>query len=160
MSLTKQKVDVMARILLSKDPGEWRAAREELERLMNCPDEVQAENTIRQIHKLLAEIGVPTSTVGHNYLVDAISTVVSDPNAMTGISKPGGLLEQVGQRHGRKSDAVARAIRISIEHAWTHGNREFQDEHFKVRSSITLAPTMVGFISRAANIVRLQTGPQ
>lgn len=156
MSLTEQKVDTIARILLSESPADYDLAMDDLRRLMESPEEVRTETVTALIHKLLAQVGVPTSTVGHMYLVDAIRIVVEDPAIMRHITQPGGLMDKVGGIHGRSADAIARAIRISIENAWNHGNHEFQDAHFPVRSPTTLIPTLAGFISRAANMIMLQ----
>ena len=156
MSLTAQKVDAIARILLAENSLELARAKKELQRLMECPEEVRTETITARIHKILAQIGVSTSTVGHRYLVDAIQAAVEGPAIMTHITKPGGLLDTVGSKYGRSADAVSRAIRVSIENAWNYGNHKFQEENFPVLSPTTLVPTMAGFISRAANIIMLQ----
>lgn len=160
MSLTAQKVDAIARILLSEDAMTSLQAKQELRLLMEKPDEALGIAKEVRIHKLMAEIGVPTNTVGHTYLVEAISIVIDDPIAMNGISCSGGLLEQVGSKYNRASTAVERAMRWSINYAWDQGNHEFQSKNFPVVSPITLIPTLTSFISRAANIVRLQMSQQ
>lgn len=161
MSLTSQKVDAIARILLSEDPATYTRAREELERLMiQSPGEQDSDVTV-QIHRLLTEIGIPTCIIGHAYLVEAIRETVEDPQVLNGITLSGGLLDRIAKKYGAVSiSAVDRGMRACILNAWNHGNHEFQSEHFTVLSPITFVPTVRNFISRAANIVRLRMEQQ
>lgn len=161
MSLTAQKVDAIARMLLSETIAEGQKAKAELQRLMSISQETQDTETTTQIHKLLTEIGVPTCNAGHSYLIEGIRETIRDPDALKGTTLPGGLLERIAEKCGAASSyAVERGMRESIAAAWDHGNHNFQEEHFTVLSSITLTPTVRNFISRAANIVRLRMEQQ
>lgn len=161
MALTEQKVDAIARILLSQDVHEIAQAREELRWLMDCPPELRKRNVTAQIHKLLNEVGVPTHLNGHAYLVDAIHAVIDDPQALINVGNAGGLWQRIGENHGGKSiKAVERGLRSGIEAAWNHGNHEFQAQHFTAISPATMVPTVLNFISRAANIVQLRMEQQ
>lgn len=157
MSLTAQKVDAIARILLSESPADYQKAKSELQRLMECPEEVQRDTVTSLIHKLLSQVGVPTYTVGHMYLVAAIQEAVDDPLTLVKVSCPGGLFPRIADKFNAKSQSsVERGMRQCIEAAWNYGNDKFQREHFPVVSPITMAPTLLEFISRSANIIRLQ----
>ena len=157
MSLTALKVDAIARILLSETIGESQKAKAELRRLMEEPEEVFRETVTSRIHKLLSQVGVPTYTVGHMYLVAAIEEAVADPLTLVKVSCPGGLFPKIAEKFNAKSQSsVERGMRQCIESAWTYGNDAFQREHFPVVSPITMVPTLLEFISRCANIIRLQ----
>ena len=136
---------------------ELARAKKELKRLMECPEEVYRDTVTSLIHKLLSQVGVPTYTVGHMYLVAAIQEAVTDPLTLVKVSCPGGLFPKIAEKfHAKSQSSVERGMRQCIEAAWNHGNDAFQREHFPVVSPITMVPTLLEFISRCANIIRLQ----
>ena len=157
MSLTALKVDAIARILLSETIGESQKAKAELRRLMEEPEEVKRETETSRIHKLLAQVGVPAHTAGYRYLMMAIQEAVADPLVLLNTTRPEGLLTRIAEKLQAKSwYSVERGMRQCIESAWTYGNDAFQREHFPVVSPTTMVPTLLEFISRCANIIRLQ----
>lgn len=158
MSLIEQKINTIARMLLSQDEASREQAREELEQLIRAPETQPEPDCTALIHQLLAEIGVPSGLSGHAYLADSISAAVNDPLVLDGITKPGGLYEAIGARYGKSPTITERGIRNCIETAWMKGDSEAQAKYFGTTlKSKTLFPSNRNFISRMANIVRLQT---
>lgn len=158
MSLTARKVDAIARVLLSEIPEDYEQAMDDLRRLMESPDDAEDLDITVRIHDLLAKVGIPCSARGHTYLVDAIIATLEDPLVLEGITSSGGLYDQIGERYGKSNAAVQHAMRDSIQFAWDHGDQEFQNRYFPVVSSVTLVPTILNFISRAANILKFRQG--
>ena len=74
----------------------------------------------KRVSELLRELGVPTHIYGYKYLQAAIGAVMQEPNLLHGVTKE--LYPMVANQFETTSSRVERAIRHSIEVAWSRGN--------------------------------------
>ena len=156
MSLTAQKVDAIARILLSESPADYQKAKEDLKQLMKRSEDLLPDCVTLKINNLLEALGFNPHQTGHIFLTEAIKIAVFDPMATIGMTNPEGLLERVGSKFCRTGVTAERAMRRSIEWAWTNGVQDTQNQHYPIVSPNTFAPTLSYFIAQSACIVRQQ----
>ncbi len=75
-----------------------------------------------RITSIIHEIGVPAHIKGFNYLKDAVYMVYEDRELLGGITKV--LYPTIAKKYNTTSSRVERAIRHSIEVAWSRGSAE------------------------------------
>ena len=154
MSSIEQKLDAVIRCILSGTEGERAQARGELSSLMTAkaPDNIEWI-----VHNTLAELGVPSNLLGHDYLVTAICIAIARPDAVHSIT--GDLYPAVAKAYHTSAVNVERAIRHAIENAFLHCDLEVLERYFGNAVSAQRAKTTNGaFISRVANILRISGG--
>lgn len=156
MSNIEQKLDAVIRCILSGTEGEREAAKGTLCSLVKAKARDNAE-TEWIVHNTLAELGVPSNLRGHDYLVTAICTAIDRPEVVHAITSD--LYPAVARAYHTSASNVERAIRHAIENAFLHCDMEVLERYFGNAVSSERAKTTNGaFISRVANILRIQGG--
>lgn len=101
------------------------------------------------------ELGVPAHIKGYQYIRTAIMMVVDNMELLNYITKQ--LYPAIAKKYGTTSSRVERAIRHSIEVAWTRGKPETMDEIFGYTIDNGKGkPTNSEFIAMVADRIRLQ----
>lgn len=113
-------------------------------------------NLVLEITSILHEVGVPAHIKGYQYLREAISMAVHEPEHINAITKV--LYPAVAKRFRTTSSRVERAIRHAIEVAWDRGDvEEIQSIFGYTVSSIKGKPTNSEFIAMIADNIALKT---
>lgn len=101
------------------------------------------------------ELGVPAHIKGYQYIRTAIMMVVDNMELLNYITKQ--LYPTIAKKYSTTSSRVERAIRHSIEVAWTRGKPETMDEIFGYTIDNGKGkPTNSEFIAMVADRIRLQ----
>lgn len=107
------------------------------------------------ITRMLHELGIPAHIKGYQYLRDAISMTVKDPEMMASVTKI--LYPTIAKAHQTTSSRVERAIRHAIEVAWGRGKMETIDEVFGYTVSTGKGkPTNSEFIALISDKITLE----
>lgn len=107
-----------------------------------------------EITNLLHEIGVPAHIKGYLYLREAIAMVFNNVEILGSITKV--LYPVIAKKFKTTSSRVERAIRHSIEVAWSRGNVETISEIFSYTINFNKSkPTNSEFIAMIADKLRL-----
>lgn len=159
MSNLERKVNAMIRLQLAQDESEKEAALAELKKLSTAADEepVNDRDVLAEemIHELLKKVGVPSANLGHKYLVYGIGEAVKNPDLTDNMTY--GFYPKIAFRFDSTYARAERAIRHSIELAFTYGDATELDEIFGATIRAEKGKVVVGeFVSRLANIVRIQ----
>lgn len=100
-------------------------------------------------------MGVPAHIKGYQYIRTAIMMVVEDMDMLNYITKQ--LYPTIAKKYKTTSSRVERAIRHSIEVAWSRGKQETMDEIFGYTVDTGKGkPTNSEFIAMVADCIRLQ----
>lgn len=115
-------------------------------------DEYDLETIVTEyIH----ELGVPAHIKGYHYLRTAIMMVVKDMDLLNYITKE--LYPEIAKAYQTTSSRVERAIRHSIEVAWTRGKPQTMNEVFGYTINTGKGkPTNSEFIAMIADRIRLE----
>lgn len=134
-------------------PFDGEALIKRIKRTCNDPITIAQENlnaspTVEQmVVALLRDIGVSVGMVGYKYLKSAIILAISDPDALTAVTKF--IYPVLASKHGSSPNNVERNIRYAIESSWTNTtdekHRAFQNELFSNKK-----PTNSEFINICA----------
>ena len=89
--------------------------------ILNIPRDTQ-RGIDEQIGMIFLTLGIPASVKGFRYLREAIKLTISEPNAMTPITKR--LYPAIAERYGVSAASVERSIRHAISIAWLRGRVE------------------------------------
>ncbi len=101
------------------------------------------------------ELGVPAHIKGYQYIRTAIMMVVDNMELLNYITKQ--LYPAIAKKYSTTSSRVERAIRHSIEVAWTRGKPQTMDEIFGYTIDTGKGkPTNSEFIAMVADRIRLQ----
>lgn len=107
------------------------------------------------VTEFIHELGVPAHIKGYQYIRSAIMMVVEDMELLNFITKR--LYPAIAKAYKTTSSRVERAIRHSIEVAWSRGKQETMDEIFGYTVDIGKGkPTNSEFIAMVADRIRLQ----
>lgn len=107
------------------------------------------------VTKFIHELGVPAHIKGYQYVRSAIMMVVENMELLNYITKQ--LYPTIAKKYGTTSSRVERAIRHSIEVAWTRGKPQTMDEIFGYTIDTGKGkPTNSEFIAMVADRIRLQ----
>lgn len=130
-----------------------------------CGQEVQA--SVRQaeaaestdleaiVTNVIHELGVPAHIKGYQYIRTAIMMVVDNMDLLNYITKQ--LYPEIAKKYSTTSSRVERAIRHSIEVAWSRGKAKTLDEIFGYTIDCGKGkPTNSEFIAMVADKIRLQ----
>lgn len=152
MTLLEQKVEAIARGILSDNPTDRNAAVAELAVLMQKPKR-SAQDAESVTRNLLIELGVPEHIKGSRYLRRAICAVVEDEALIYAVTCE--LYPLVAQSFETTGSRAERAIRHAIECAWGRGDYEVLNKYFgNTVSAMNGKPTNSEFIARISNVVR------
>ena len=111
------------------------------------------------VTEFIHELGVPAHIKGYNYLRTAILMVVKDMDLLNYITKE--LYPEIAKAYKTTSSRVERAIRHSIEVAWTRGKPQTMNEVFGYTINTGKGkPTNSEFIAMVADRIRLKIKPR
>ena len=100
----------------------------------------------------LRELGVPASLSGYRYLKEAINQAAADQSLVHRLTT--GLYPAVAEKFQTTPSRVERAMRHSIETAWTRGDLETLHKRFGYTISAEKGrPTVGEFVALAAEYV-------
>lgn len=104
---------------------------------------------------VIHELGVPAHIKGYQYIRTAILMVIENMDMLNYITKR--LYPAIAKKYSTTSSRVERAIRHSIEVAWTRGRAETMNEIFGYTVHTSKGkPTNSEFIAMVADRIRLQ----
>lgn len=107
------------------------------------------------VTECIHELGVPAHIKGYHYLRTAIMMVVKDMDLLNYITKE--LYPEIAKAYQTTSSRVERAIRHSIEVAWTRGKPQTMNEVFGYTINTGKGkPTNSEFIAMIADRIRLK----
>ncbi len=107
------------------------------------------------VTEVIHELGVPAHIKGYQYMRSAIMMVVENMELLNYITKQ--LYPTIAKKYGTTSSRVERAIRHSIEVAWTRGKPQTMDEIFGYTIDTGKGkPTNSEFIAMVADRIRLR----
>lgn len=107
------------------------------------------------VTEFIHELGVPAHIKGYHYLRTAIMMVVKDMDLLNYITKE--LYPEIAKAYKTTSSRVERAIRHSIEVAWTRGKPQTMNDVFGYTINTGKGkPTNSEFIAMIADRIRLQ----
>lgn len=107
------------------------------------------------VTEYIHELGVPAHIKGYHYLRTAIMMVVKDMELLNYITKE--LYPEIAKAYKTTSSRVERAIRHSIEVAWTRGKPQTMNEVFGYTINTGKGkPTNSEFIAMVADKIRLK----
>ena len=115
---------------------------------------VDAADLETTVTEYIHELGVPAHIKGYHYLRTAIIMVVKDMDLLNYITKE--LYPEIAKAYQTTSSRVERAIRHSIEVAWTRGKPQTMNEVFGYTINTGKGkPTNSEFIAMVADRIRL-----
>lgn len=157
MSIMEKKVDAMARFCLAETLADRKAAMDQLRELMTDQNQGGSPDMTLLIGEALKDLGVPCGIMGYQYLLDAISATVVDPNAVRNMTNRDGVYEVVVKRNDTTFSRAERAIRHAIEVGWNRTDIDVAMQYFGGTIDPNKGkPTNRGFIAQVARIVRQQ----
>ena len=107
------------------------------------------------VTEFIHELGVPAHIKGYQYIRTAIMMVVENMEMLNYITKQ--LYPEIAKKYQTTSSRVERAIRHSIEVAWSRGKPQTMDEIFGYTIDTGKGkPTNSEFIAMVADRIRLQ----
>ncbi len=107
------------------------------------------------VTNIIHELGVPAHIKGYHYIRSAILMVIENMDMLNYITKR--LYPAIAKKYSTTSSRVERAIRHSIEVAWTRGSAETMNDIFGYTiQSAKGKPTNSEFIAMVADRIRLQ----
>lgn len=107
------------------------------------------------VTEFMHELGLPAHIKGYQYIRTAIMMVVENMELLNYITKQ--LYPDIAKKYGSTASRVERAIRHSIEVAWTRGRPETMNEIFGYTIDTGKGkPTNSEFIAMVADRIRLQ----
>lgn len=107
------------------------------------------------VTEFMHELGLPAHIKGYQYIRTAIMMVVDNMEMLNYITKQ--LYPDIAKKYGSTASRVERAIRHSIEVAWTRGRPETMNEIFGYTIDTGKGkPTNSEFIAMVADRIRLQ----
>ena len=107
------------------------------------------------VTEYIHELGVPAHIKGYHYLRSAIIMVVKDMDLLNYITKE--LYPEIAKAYRTTSSRVERAIRHSIDVAWTRGKPQTMNEVFGYTINTGKGkPTNSEFIAMVADRIRLK----
>ena len=112
-------------------------------------------NLESDVTNIIHEIGVPAHIKGYQYIRSAIMMVVENMDLLNFITKQ--LYPEIAKAYNTTASRVERAIRHSIEVAWSRGKPEVMNEIFGYTIHTGKGkPTNSEFIAMVADRIRLQ----
>jgi len=130
------------------------ASSEETVRQVNTLPDTQSLEV--KVTNLLHYTGIPPHMAGYQYLREAIIQTVENVKAFNSLTKV--LYPSVAQKFSTTPQKVERAIRNSIETAWSRGNPDAMDALFGYTINFNKGkPTNSEFIAMIADKIRINS---
>lgn len=108
-----------------------------------------------EITNIIREVGIPAHIKGYNFARDAITMVIEDQELLGAVTKE--LYPNIAKKYNTTASRVERAIRHSIEVAWSRGNALFIEQLFGHTINANKGkPTNSEFIAIIADKLRLK----
>ena len=108
-----------------------------------------------EVTNIMHDVGIPAHVKGHQYLRDAIISVVKDNEALIGITKL--LYPDIAKKYNTTATRVERSIRHAIEMAWDRGRIDTLQSLFGYTVNLRKGkPTNSEFIAMVADKLRLE----
>ncbi|MCH5210967.1 MAG: sporulation transcription factor Spo0A [Oscillospiraceae bacterium] len=125
------------------------------ERVISSPTAKEEEADLETVvTDFIHELGVPAHIKGYQYIRSAIMMVVENMDLLNFITKQ--LYPEIAKAYNTTASRVERAIRHSIEVAWTRGKPEIMNEIFGYTIHTGKGkPTNSEFIAMVADRIRL-----
>lgn len=169
MNKLEMQVAALMQLCTAEDNDSYEAAKKDVKRLMACPGRRPASCAANhdaksdkkdldvEVRWTLAELGVPSHLIGYPYLLQAITIVVMDADAIRVMFKQGGLYHTLGEQFHTSASRVERGIRHCIDTAWVRCDLEVLRRYFKN----TVDPNRgkasnTEFIAQVANVIRMR----
>ncbi|MBQ3036173.1 MAG: sporulation transcription factor Spo0A [Lachnospiraceae bacterium] len=131
-----------------KSPATVKAYQETAER-------IEEHDLEKDVTDIIHEIGVPAHIKGYQYLREAIMMSVNDTEMLSSITKI--LYPTIAKKFQTTPSRVERAIRHTIEVAWSRGKMETLDAMFGYTINNGKGkPTNSEFVALIADKIRLQ----
>ena len=151
--LKPQTCDAIADTIRSLAPGNNNAGIVPTNQAPKPEKESDLETIVTEF---MHELGLPAHIKGYQYIRTAIMMVVNNMDLLNYITKQ--LYPDIAKKYGSTSSRVERAIRHSIEVAWTRGRPETMNNIFGYTIDTGKGkPTNSEFIAMVADRIRLQT---
>ena len=108
-----------------------------------------------EVTNIMHDVGIPAHVKGHQYLRDAIISVVKDNEALIGVTKL--LYPDIAKKYNTTATRVERSIRHAIEMAWDRGRTDSLQNLFGYTFNLRKGkPTNSEFIAMVADKLRLE----
>lgn len=121
----------------------------------NIPVPIKAPPVDVEVTTIIREVGIPAHIKGYQYLREAITMMVAEIDLLGAVTKE--LYPKVAARYSTTPSRVERAIRHSIEVAWTRGNTETMNQLFGyTNKNHKERPTNSEFMALIADKLRMK----
>ena len=148
---TREAINRAIRAGKCKTPADVEAIAASLGDEVFWPDVLPDTKSI-EAAAFLRELGVPASLSGYRYLKEAIDQAVADQSLVHRLTT--GLYPAVAEKFQTTPSRVERAMRHSIETAWTQGDLETLHKRFGYTVAANKGhPTVGEFVALAAEYV-------
>lgn len=154
--LKPQSNETIAETIREFAPSNARKTPPQTEAVQPQKPVIQKEQDLETVvTDFMHELGMPAHIKGYQYIRTAIMMVVGNMDLLNFITKE--LYPDIAKKYGSTSSRVERAIRHSIEVAWTRGRPETMNEIFGYTIDNGKGkPTNSEFIAMVADKIRLQ----
>ena len=117
----------------------------------------EGADLISEVSSILQELGIPPHIKGYQYLREAILLVIADLELLSAVTKE--LYPAIGKKFNTTPSRVERAIRHSIEVAWSRGQIDNMNRIFGYNIILDKAkPTNSEFIAMVSDNLKLTIG--
>lgn len=132
-----------------------------MDRIKDCVEvnyvnyEFKNNELIKDISKMLHNLGMPSHIKGYQYIRDAIELMYNNPDNIGGITKE--VYPYIADKYNTTASRVERAIRHAIEVSWTRGDYELMEEIFGHSVDFDRAkPTNSEFLATVSDKISLE----
>lgn len=149
-------VERIKNIVDSKSDTRYNAGVIQEEKSKYIANNKKSNNNIEiEVTNAMHDIGIPAHVKGHQYLRDAIISVMKDNDAIIGITKQ--LYPDIAKKYNTTASRVERSIRHAIEMAWNRGKVDTLQNVFGYTINLGKGkPTNSEFIALVADKLRLE----
>ena len=155
MNKVTRTIDLLVAVLAETDPVKRQDAVDEL-KILSAIEEIMSQK-VDSLETLLKVLGVPCSSLGYDYIFDAVDILVSEPDAKNQVVSH--VYRKIAERHNTTGASVERAIRHAIECAFNNGDLSIFQKYFGSSvNSRTGKPNNSEFLCRCALEVRKMGG--
>lgn len=117
----------------------------------------EGADLVSEVSSILQELGIPPHIKGYQYLREAILLVIADLELLSAVTKE--LYPAIGKKFNTTPSRVERAIRHSIEVAWSRGQIDNMNRIFGYNIILDKAkPTNSEFIAMVSDNLKLTIG--
>ena len=146
----ERRVNALMRLVTATEQVEYRAARNEVLRLMEDSTDLTQDDPEAIVRQILLEIGAPDHQIGHEYIVEGVLLMMKEPrNNLTR-----GIYPLIAEKCNSTVCRVERGIRHTIETAWNRGDLDVLNHYFGNTVDVHKSrPSNRQFITRIAHVV-------